>query len=212
MILYLQKLPKALTTFQSLKSKRSGWPTVDFIGAAETPAVCSGKWICLQYGDVGLIPGSRRSLGEGNGYLLQYACLEIPRARGAWWGHSPWGRSWDWVTAEAQSWRNASVRYSSSITCHTLVVYTWDFSMGWDCYAHPLNSVETSDCTRPPSFPIKRVASDPKPTSPSLWEQRVKAVIFLWQPGRYQDYKTQPGRCNGPAQINKNCFSQSTMD
>ena len=36
-------------------------------------------------GDVGLIPGSGRSPGEGNGYLLQYSCLENPVDREAWW-------------------------------------------------------------------------------------------------------------------------------
>ena len=35
--------------------------------------------------DVGLIPGLGRSLGEGNGKLLQYSCLENPMDRGAWW-------------------------------------------------------------------------------------------------------------------------------
>ena len=35
-------------------------------------------------GDVGLIPGSRRSPGEGNGNPLQYSCLENPMDRGAW--------------------------------------------------------------------------------------------------------------------------------
>ena len=30
-------------------------------------------------GDPGLIPGSERSLGEGNGKLLQYSCLENSR-------------------------------------------------------------------------------------------------------------------------------------
>ena len=35
-------------------------------------------------GDLGLIPGSGRSLEEGNGYLLQYSCLEVPMDRGAW--------------------------------------------------------------------------------------------------------------------------------
>ena len=29
--------------------------------------------------------GSRRSPGEGNGYSLQYPCLENPMDRGAWW-------------------------------------------------------------------------------------------------------------------------------
>ena len=36
-------------------------------------------------GDSGLIPGSRGSPGEGNGYLLQYSCLENSMDRGAWW-------------------------------------------------------------------------------------------------------------------------------
>ena len=43
-------------------------------------------------GDPGLIPGSGRSPGEGNGYPLQYACLENPMDRGAWWATSPRGR------------------------------------------------------------------------------------------------------------------------
>ena len=36
-------------------------------------------------GDVGLIPGSGRSPGEGNGNPLQYSCLGNPMDRGAWW-------------------------------------------------------------------------------------------------------------------------------
>ena len=35
-------------------------------------------------GDVGLIPGSERSPGEGNDNPLQYSCLENPMDRGAW--------------------------------------------------------------------------------------------------------------------------------
>ena len=44
-------------------------------------------------GELGLIPGSRRSLGEGNGNPLQYSCLGNLMDRGAWqatggpWGH-----------------------------------------------------------------------------------------------------------------------------
>ena len=34
--------------------------------------------------DMGLIPGSGRSPGEGNGNPLQYSCLVNPRDRGAW--------------------------------------------------------------------------------------------------------------------------------
>ena len=35
-------------------------------------------------GDVGLIPGSGISPGEGNGNRLQYSCLENLIDRGAW--------------------------------------------------------------------------------------------------------------------------------
>ena len=36
-------------------------------------------------GDVGLIPGSGRSPGEGNCNLLQYCCLNNSMDRRAWW-------------------------------------------------------------------------------------------------------------------------------
>ena len=35
-------------------------------------------------GDVGSIPGSRKSPGGGHGNPLQYSCLENPTNRGAW--------------------------------------------------------------------------------------------------------------------------------
>ena len=36
-------------------------------------------------GDMGLIPGSRRSPGAGNGNKFQYSCLEDSMGREAWW-------------------------------------------------------------------------------------------------------------------------------
>ena len=36
-------------------------------------------------GDVGLVPGLGRYLGEGNGSPFQYSCLVNPMDRGAWW-------------------------------------------------------------------------------------------------------------------------------
>ena len=44
----------------------------------------SGKESARNVGDGGLIPGSGRSLEEGNGYPLQCSCLENPMDRGAW--------------------------------------------------------------------------------------------------------------------------------
>ena len=42
-----------------------------------------GKESACNAADAGLIPGSRRSPGEGNGYLLQDPCLENSMDRGA---------------------------------------------------------------------------------------------------------------------------------
>ena len=39
----------------------------------------SGKEPAYNAGDSGLIPGARRSLGEGNANTFQYSCLENPR-------------------------------------------------------------------------------------------------------------------------------------
>ena len=36
-------------------------------------------------GNVGLIPGSERSPGEGHGNTLQYSCLGNATDRGTWW-------------------------------------------------------------------------------------------------------------------------------
>ena len=42
------------------------------------------KTLPANAGDVGLIPGSRKSPGEENGNPLQYSCLGNPMDRGAW--------------------------------------------------------------------------------------------------------------------------------
>ena len=59
--------------------------------------VCFSVWVCgfpggsdgkesaCNVGDLGSIPGLRRSPGGGNGYPFQYSCLEIFMDRGAWW-------------------------------------------------------------------------------------------------------------------------------
>ena len=51
---------------------------MDFPGGSE------GKDSACNAGDLGLIPGSGRSPGEGNGNPLQYSCLENPMDGGAW--------------------------------------------------------------------------------------------------------------------------------
>ena len=48
------------------------------------PGGSDGKKSACNAGDLGLIPGSGRSPGEGNGNPLQYSCLENSMDRGFW--------------------------------------------------------------------------------------------------------------------------------
>ena len=51
---------------------------LDFAGSSDS------KESACNAGDSGLILGLGKSLGEGNGNLLQYSCLENSMDRGAW--------------------------------------------------------------------------------------------------------------------------------
>ena len=55
------------------------------------PPSSVGKESICNAGDMGSIPGSGRSPGEGNGNPLQYSCLEKPMDRGTLWAtvHGP---------------------------------------------------------------------------------------------------------------------------
>ena len=49
------------------------------------PEGSDGKESACKAGDLGAIPRLGRSPGEGNGYPLQYSCLENPIVRESWW-------------------------------------------------------------------------------------------------------------------------------
>ena len=57
---------------------------VEIKWAIGIPGGSDNKESAYNAGDPGSIPGSGRSPGEGNGYPLQYSCLENPMDRGAW--------------------------------------------------------------------------------------------------------------------------------
>ena len=50
-----------------------------------SPGGSVGKESACNMEDLGSIPVSGRSPGDGNGNPLQYSCLENPMDRGAWW-------------------------------------------------------------------------------------------------------------------------------
>ena len=80
---------------------------------AEVGGGSDGKESACNPGDPDSIPGSGRSPGEGNGYPLQYSCLENPMDRGAWrakvHGVSK-SHTWlsDWTTRKV-AWSRLSV-------------------------------------------------------------------------------------------------------
>ena len=55
------------------------------------PGDSVNKESACNVGDLDSIPGLGRSLGEGNGNPLQYACLENPYGQRSLAGCSPWG-------------------------------------------------------------------------------------------------------------------------
>ena len=64
------------------------YPSMEFLGHMVVlgfPGGSNGKESACSEGDLGLIPGSGSSPGEGNGNPLHYSCLENSMDRGAWW-------------------------------------------------------------------------------------------------------------------------------
>ena len=56
------------------------------------PGGSDSKASVYNAGDLGSIPGSERSAGEGNGNPLQCYCLEKSHGQRSLIGYSPWGR------------------------------------------------------------------------------------------------------------------------
>ena len=65
---------------QTSSSVLSHW----FKNSLGFPGGSEGKVSACNVGDMGLIPGSGGSPGEGNGNPLQYSCLENPMDGGPW--------------------------------------------------------------------------------------------------------------------------------
>ena len=57
---------------------------MDIVSTTGLPCSSDGKESAYDEGDLGSIPGSGRSSGEGNGNPLQYSSLENPKDRGLW--------------------------------------------------------------------------------------------------------------------------------
>ena len=67
---------------------------------------------CRDSRDAGLIPGSGRSPGGGNGHLLQHSCLENPMDKGVWWATVHGGHKESDMTEQQQSIYSLSAFHS----------------------------------------------------------------------------------------------------
>ena len=63
---------------------------IDYLISGRLPGGSDGKASAYNAGDLGLIPGSGRSSGEGNGNPLQYSFLENSMDWRSLVGYSPW--------------------------------------------------------------------------------------------------------------------------
>ena len=78
-----------------LKPKTQAWNKLHIKNQKYTlgfPGGSNGKESACNVGNLGSIPGSGRSPGEGNGNPLQYSCLGNPHGQKNLAGYSPWGR------------------------------------------------------------------------------------------------------------------------
>ena len=88
--MYILSLPFKKTTLDLLilcYHANQNWKNIkDFLSfEIDFPGISEVKASACNVGDLGSIPGSGRSPGEGNGNPLQYSCLENPMGGRAWW-------------------------------------------------------------------------------------------------------------------------------
>ena len=109
--------------------------------------------------DVGLIPGSRRSLGVGNGNQLQYSCLENCMDRGAWWATVHWVRK-TWTQLNARTctlrvrqglfvpfffnWSGQKVGSGSSLGAYETQMNIWPIISRRDLFEEILQHIKTT--------------------------------------------------------------------
>ena len=94
-----------------------GWVIVWNLFGWGFPGGSDSKASARNAGDLGSIPGSGRSPGEGNGNPLQYSCLENPVDRGAWW-------------ATVHGVAESRTRLSDLTSLHFTLVKAWKGEVG----------------------------------------------------------------------------------
>ena len=128
------------------------------------PDASDSKESACNAGDLGSIPRSGRSPGEGNGYPLQDSCLENPMDRGAW------GASVHRVATVGHKWA------TNTFTFHSHHVLESNSSL-FDVVPNPQTTPWLKDWTvlgiRGKQLPVRGSC----PVSSSVWGGRA-GVVF----------------------------------
>ena len=131
-------------------------------------------------GDVGLIPGLGRSLGEGHGNPLQYSCLENLMDRGAWRA-TVHGIAKSWIQLSDLACAHACTHPSSllvdtrqlnwplNVVAHGCPRPSLSSSRSPACISHPTLSSQQKPDLRPSPSPCPRPHWPELPPRPSAW-------------------------------------------
>ena len=100
------------------------------------PRWLSGKESACSAGDMGSIPGSGKSPGEGNNNPLQYLCLGNSKDRGALVGYRPWGCKRVGCDLETRQQQQESIYLPTYVISHQfssvqLLSHVWLFATPW---------------------------------------------------------------------------------
>ena len=109
------------TTFSNTRSQLKSL-CINLITIMGFPGSSEVKASACNVGDLGSIPGSGRSPGEGNGNPLQYSCLENPMEPGRLQSMGSQTVGYDWATSLSLSTLLVGITISESVgwTWHIL--------------------------------------------------------------------------------------------
>ena len=140
-------------------------------GSLRPPWWRGGKEPACQWREVGVIPGSGRPPGEGNGSPLQYSCLESSMDRGAWWAaYSPWRcKRVRHHGATKQQHQEVNVKPSRTqlllFRSHASLIYCGNLDTGVESI--PARTPESTVLSNPVYFSLTAQTSDPLEKEPA---------------------------------------------
>ena len=138
------------------------------------PSGSDGKESTCNVGDLGVIPRSGRSPGEGNGNPLQYSCLENPMDRGVWRA-TVHGVTKNQTRPSTYAWMHCIAILNSM---HSVPLFS-DLSLAYLIHYHFFKQYTLNICTSIRNLSSKYQPHLPQPSSQSLINQHFQCKWFV---------------------------------